>query len=278
MRPPNADTQHNLEKLQSEMNMVLATIGQEKISDAARKQAHDRLAELTSQIVSISKRGDTPEYIVNLTDKKWLVNRCYASYLIKGREPGEQYSVTKIEGRPAYLDTGRGGEASVADRGWRVKLDNLYVTASQIAADVVREINGDLPAIISGRTARGGKITKTMGVFISHTPRPQQDVLNTALLELKTYFSALVADGNATWSKTKDYRQISDLCRDAAEYLGISTEWHMLLNTEQCPGCGAQVVPGIAVHPACGAILDHALAEKLGILASTAPVEHRKTA
>jgi hypothetical protein len=141
------------------------------------------------------------------------------------------------------------------------------VTALSVAKDVAREINGDLPAISGMRGKKDQRVAKTMGVFISSNRRPSKELLEENLNVLKGYFATLVAEGNAVFNKTKDYRQVSDLARDAAEYLGVSTEWHEnLLNRQICPGCGESVRLGIAKHPSCGAILDEDKAYTLQLL------------
>lgn len=255
MRPPSRETQQSLDSLNNELKMIMATLGQEKVSEDAKAKAHARLAELTDQIVNISKSGDAPEYIINLTGKRWIVNRSYSSFWIPGRKNGELYSSTKINGRDAVIDTGRGGEVSGPGQGWRVKLDKLYYTAHQIALDIEKEINSDLPAMFATSTqsleSSQSKIKKTMGVFISTTAVPDQALLRDNLKVLLTFCAALVNEGNAVWSKTKDYRQISDLYRFGADYLDISTEWHQSLTavvSEVLEDRMNQLVPAGAVE------------------------------
>lgn len=265
--PASKELATSLDTLQNEMKSVMMVLGSDKATDKEKNLAHTRLSEITDKIVELSKRGDAPVYLINLTEKQWMVSRSYSSFFIRGREEGEEYSVTEITGRKAFLDSGRGGEPNTRDRGWSVKLDTLYVTAMSVAKDVAREINGDLPAISGMRGKKDKRVAKTMGVFISTTRRPSKEMLEENLMVLKTYFATLVAEGNAVYNKTKDYRQVSDLARDAAEYLGVSTEWHEnLLHRQICPGCGESVAMGIAKHPACGAILNEDKAYLLGML------------
>jgi hypothetical protein len=265
--PLDSKTAGNLDALNNELKAIMGMLGSDKATEREKSAGRDRLTELTDQIVGISKRGDAPMFLINLLDKQWLIQRSYSSFYIRGKEPGEDYSVTEITGRKAMIDTGRGGEANARDRGWSVKLDTLYYTASQIIKDIAREINGDLPAIAGLRGKKGERIVKTMGVFISPTRRPSVELMEEAKAHLNVYFATLVAEGNAIFNKTKDYRLVSDLARDAAEYLGVSTEWHEnLLNRQTCPGCGDQVRIGIAKHAVCGAILDFEKAYELGLL------------
>jgi hypothetical protein len=265
--PASKELATSLDSLQNELKSIMILLGSDKATEKEKSIGHIRLSEITEKIVELSKRGDAPVYLINLTDKQWMVHRSYSSFFVRGREQGEDYAVTEITGRKAFLDSGRGGESNHRDRGWTVKLDTLYVTALSVAKDVAREINGDLPAISGMRGKKDQRVAKTMGVFISSNRRPSKELLEENLNVLKGYFATLVAEGNAVFNKTKDYRQVSDLARDAAEYLGVSTEWHEnLLNRQICPGCGESVRLGIAKHPSCGAILDEDKAYTLQLL------------
>lgn len=272
MTQPSRETKQTLDQLNAELQQIMVMLGNEELEATKKQKAYERISELTEQIVGISKRGDAPVYVVNLTSKRWIVNRSYSSFWIPGRAEGQEYSVTEITGRSAVIDTGRGGEANPRDHGWRVKFDSLYYTAHNIAIDVAREINGDLPAMISTRQAETTRLVKTMGVFVSPTRVPAPDLLASEKKKMEVFCAALLSEGNAVWDRTKDYRQISDLYRFGAEYLGISTEWHEnLLNRMPCPGCGESVRKNIATHPACGAILDRAKAEALGMIKKEQP-------
>ncbi len=267
--PMSRESANSLDSLNNELKAVMAMLGSDKATDKEKFAGHERLAQLTDQIVSISKRGDAPVYLINLLDKQWLIQRSYSSFFIRGRERGEAYAVTEVTGCRAMIDTGRGGESNKRDRGWIVKLDTLYYTAAQIAADICREVNGDLPAISGMRGKKDQRIAKTMGVFVSTTRKPSPEALEANKARMGVYFATLIAEANAVFNKTKDWRHINDLARDAAEYLGISTPWHEnLLNQQACPGCGESVRTGIAKHPACGAILDEQKAYDLDMLTS----------
>jgi hypothetical protein len=227
----------------------------DKITEAEREAAYTRISQINDQLAAVSSRNDAPVYIVNLTVKEWIVSRSYSSFWIRGKQDGEDYSVFEVTGRKAVIDTGRGGEANVRDRGWRVKLDQLYIPALQVAEDVVREINGDLPPLVATQKSR--KAVKTMGVFVSPTRIPSTALLEKHRAELNVYYAALVMEGNLEWAKSKDYRKIGDLHREAADALGISTDWHEdLLHRQICPGCGDQIRVGIAKHATCGYVLD----------------------
>lgn len=267
-KTPSTETKGTLDTLNAELQQIMAMLGADTdIEQPKKDQAYARISDLTGQIVNISKSGDAPVYIINLNKKRWVINRGYSSFWISGKVPDQEYAVTEITGRPAPYDTGRGGEADSRSHGWRLKFDTLYYTAASIAADIVREINGDLPAMVSTRQGTTERIVKTMGAFASPTRIPSRELLAKCRDTFHKYCAALVAEGNSVWDRTKDYRQISDLYRDAAEELGISTVWHEnLLDRQTCPGCGDSVRKNIAIHPTCGAILDRAKANSLGLI------------
>ena len=151
--------------------------------------------------------------------------------------------------------------------GWNVKLDPLYYTAKQITKDICREINGDLPALQAGQKRNGQKIEKTMGVFASTTRKPSAELIEKHKAILNVYYTALIDEGNILWRKAHDYRLVSDLCREACDYLGVSTEWHQSLELKQyCTGCGIETRAGVAICSACGAVLDWDKANELGML------------
>ncbi len=216
-----------LEPLNAELRVAVATSVNEDVTDDARAEARTRIGEITERIIALAKTGDSPVYLINLTAKRWLLTRSYSTFWIRGKADGEQYSSTRITGRRGKVDTGRGGEM-VAGQGWRVKLDNLYWPADQIAKDLCREINGDLPGlqIPNSSNLQRGKISKTMGCFVSQTAVPDPDQLAQEIENLKLYYALLVSEGDMVWRKTHDHRLISDLNREAADYLGISREWH----------------------------------------------------
>lgn len=256
----------SLDVLTNELHLALGVIGDEKASDQQVAEARNRVEELTTQIVSIAKHSDSPVYLINLTGKQYLLARSYGSFWIPGKRENEPYSVFCVMGRGAKIDTGRGGEAT-QDRGWRVKLDTVYVTAAAVAKDLAREINGDLPQMqVLRKTAAApdGRVVKTLGVFISTTRVPTPTLLNEERKKLHAYWAALVTEGNALWAKTKDYKLISDLMREAVDGLGVSTEWHDdYTNRQVCEGCGQSVRNNIAKCPQCGAILDEEKARRL---------------
>lgn len=256
-----------IDSLQLEAKQIMEMLGNDETSEENRARGQARLSDILLQMGNISKSGDAPVFLINLTAHRHIANRSYSSFWLKGKLPNEQYAVLEVTGRSAVLDAGRGGEAVGNGLGWRVKLDKYYIPAKDIADDLCREFNGDLPAISSTRQAAATFVKKTMGVFISQTRVPSKELLAKNILELKAYYSVLISEANAIWNKTKDYKLISDLHRDAAEYMGVSLPWHEnLLSQEDCIGCGTKVKAGIAKCLHCNAILNEQLAIQLKMI------------
>ena len=71
----------------------------------------------------------------------------------------------------------------------------------------------------------------------------------------------------------------SRLQRRAAARLGLEKEWHyQARETEECPGCGERVKPGVAVCKSCHAILNREKALALGLVQPPPdglPLRHR---
>src|SRR5260221_329496 len=64
---------------------------------------------------------------------------------------------------------------------------------------------------------------------------------------------------------------IHDVQRRAAGHLGLRKGWYyQSRETEECPGCGERVKPGVAVCKTCHAVLDRDKALALGLLQPTA--------
>ncbi len=256
-----------IDALRDEMNRILEMIGKEATSVENKEIGLARVSEIMDEMVIISKQGDAPMYIINLLPKRWTISRSYCIFTINPKPDGADYSVTEITGKSGKIDTGRGGQVRENGLGWRVKLDGLYYTAKQIATDVAREINGDLPALQAGQVRDGKRIEKSMGVFVSPTRKPAPELLEKHRATLNVYYTALVDEGNILWRKSHDYRQVSDLCREACDYLGIATEWHQSLDMKAyCAGCGIETRKGIAVCGSCGAVQDWDKAHALGML------------
>lgn len=257
-----------IDVMKTELDQVLASLGHPEITEQQKTVAYARISELTDEIMKISKRDGGSLYIINILPKKfipngaWRVGRSYASFQIPGREDDAPYSVTEVTSHIARIDTGRGGQGVSGSAGWRVKLDSFPIAARDVANDIAREINGDLPSMESGSRA-----PKTLGVFVSPTRIPSPEQLESERSKLNVYLSAWVSEGNAIWRKTKDYRKVSDISRMAAELLNISTDWHEnFASLIPCPACGTKIAPDLAKCSACSAILDREKAMHFGLI------------
>src|ERR1700690_3620960 len=69
--------------------------------------------------------------IANITGQQYVLHRTYGTFLIPGREDGEEFSSTRVTSRTAVMDYG--------DK----RTLPLPISAREIAEDLCREINSD---------------------------------------------------------------------------------------------------------------------------------------
>ena len=131
----------------------------------------------------------------------------------------------------------------------------LAISAREIAEDICREVNSD-----AGERS-------FLGLFVCAGDAPTEEELRGAREKLEEFYRALVASGDREWERSHSYLFINDLQRRAAARLGVEKEWHyQARETEECPGCGDRVKPGVAVCKSCHAILNRDKALALGLI------------
>ena len=181
--------------------------------------------------------------IANITEQHYMAHRMYGTFQIAGRVEGEAYAVTRISPRTAVMDYG--------DK----RTLPLAIAAREIAEDICREINSD-----AGERS-------FLGVFVCAGDAPTAEELKSAQEKLDEFYRALVAAADREWERSHSYLFIHDLQRRAAARLGLEKEWHyQARETEECPGCGDRVKPGVAVCKSCRAILNREKALALGLI------------
>jgi hypothetical protein len=181
--------------------------------------------------------------IANITEQRYMAQRMYGTFQVAGRAEGEAYALTPITPRTAVMDYG--------DK----RTLPLPISAREIAEDICREINSD-----AGEHS-------FLGVFVCQGDVPTAEEIAGAQEKLDGFYRALVASADREWERSHSYLFIHDLQRRAAAQLGIEKEWHyQARETEECPGCGDRVKPGVAVCKSCHAILNREKALALGLV------------
>ncbi len=171
----------------------------------------------------------------------YMAHRCTG--LDAGQAKGT-FALTRVSARTAVMDYG--------DK----RTLPLAITAREIADDICREINSD-----AGEHS-------FMGVFVCAGDAPTEAELKKRARRSWTNFIARwwlrrIASGRRSHS----FLFIHDLQRRAAAKLGMEKEWHyQVRETEECPGCGDRVKPGVAVCKSCHAILNRDKALALGLV------------
>jgi hypothetical protein len=193
--------------------------------------------------------------IANITDQRYMASRMYGTFQIAACGEGEPFALTRITSRTAVMDYG--------DK----RTLPLAITAREIAEDICREINSDA----------GEK--SFLGVFVCAGEAPTEAELRSAQEKLDDFCRALVAAADREWERSHSFLFIHDLQRRAAKRLGVEKEWHyQARETEECPGCGERVKPGVAVCKSCHAILNREKALALGLMQPTPAADARPAA
>jgi len=181
--------------------------------------------------------------ICNITEQHYMAHRMYGTFQIAARVEGEACAVTRVTPRTAVMDYG--------DK----RTLPLAIAAREIAEDICREINSD-----AGENS-------FMGVFVCDGDGPTEKELKSAGEKLDEFYRALVASADREWERSHSFLFIHDLQRRAAAKLGMEKEWYYQVRaTEECPGCGDRVKPGVAVCKSCHAILNREKALALGLI------------
>jgi hypothetical protein len=80
----------------------------------------------------------------------------------------------------------------------------------------------------------------------------------------KLWYIKLVKMADDSWQKFKLHQMITDQQVHAAKALKLKKAWlYTNEDMRDCPGCGSQVLPYIAICPNCRAILDEKAAADL---------------
>jgi hypothetical protein len=191
--------------------------------------------------------------ICNVTEQHYMGHRMYGTFQIAGHaaktgaatdaDESARFALTRVSARTAVMDYG--------DK----RTLPLAITAREIADDLCREINSD-----AGESS-------FMGVFVCAGDVPTETELKNAEEKLQEFYRALVASADREWERSHSFLFIHDLQRRAAAKLGMNKEWHyQVRETEECPGCGDRVKPGVAVCKSCHAILNKEKALALGLI------------
>jgi hypothetical protein len=173
--------------------------------------------------------------IASISDQDWYISRTHGVYHIPACPKGEPYALLLLSARPDALDLG----------------DNrrfpFVISAREIADDLLQDLHDH-------------------GIFVCAGPRPTKEELASAAVRRDAFYVRLISEADVMWARGHSYREISDLHRRAAIFLGMEREWaYVPLRMVDCPACGEKVKPGVAVCKHCHAILDAPKAAQHGL-------------
>jgi hypothetical protein len=184
--------------------------------------------------------------LVNISDQQFVQYRTYRAFVIEPRN-GKPYSKLTISPAVAWMDMGD-----------RRKME-IPITADDIAADLEKSVNSDIPKLNNGTVSFAG-------VFVADGDEPTKHELAQAEERLRIMYLGLVEMADMEWDRTHNSMTISDDFRRAARYLGLTKDWlYEQRQMVECPVCTEKLRPGAAVCKSCGAILDAKKAAEYGI-------------
>lgn len=103
-----------------------------------------------------------------------------------------------------------------------------------------------------------------LGVFWSVQNPPEQEAVDATRKFMESYFNSLIQEANSLHITKKD-NEIGSLHRHAADWFGVSTDWHTThYATVPCEGCGALIPPQTIIH-SCGCVRNWEEAVKKGM-------------
>jgi hypothetical protein len=194
----------------------------------------------------------------------WIANVSDQEYLPQLGIPGAKailacktgdYALTEIDPVIVRTDIGQGQESGRDRGGHPGKWGKETVAAEKIAEDLVG--------------IHSTENLERFGVFViaDHRSVPTEAELARARERMRETYSRMVVEGDLLWSRKAGNPDITDAMRRATKWLGLERPWaYTPREMATCPGCGERVAPNVAVHTACGAILNREKAIELGIL------------
>lgn len=187
-------------------------------------------------------------YVCTITDVRWPGrSRSYGVITIQPCEKGERFHVTLVQGQVELADIGDG------------RCVEITTTAAQVANDIEQDINSGGVGTIEG--------VCYYGIFAMDHPLPTEEELRDAEAKMNSYYEYLVREARTLFQRPNMVNEITDVMRRAGNKLGIDEPWiRVVVQMQDCPGCGERLRPNVAVCKSCGAILDRARAIELGII------------
>ncbi len=176
-------------------------------------------------------------YLINITEQRFVLQRTYGVYVIEGTKEGEDYTVTRVNGRLEMMDEG--------DQ----KYGQQLTEAELIAEDLANEINSGI------LTAEGGDGRIFMGVFVSMDAQPSEKELKAAKRKLENFYKDQVAIADIFWDSPENHKNISSLQRRAARALNMKKPWtYDSTPMVTCTHCGESLIAGVTICRGCHAI------------------------
>jgi hypothetical protein len=176
--------------------------------------------------------------IINLSDQDFYISRTYGIFHIPACPKGERYAQLLITARGDALDMGDSRRFP------------FTISAREIASDLIQDL-------------------EPHGIFVCTSDGPTEAEIAAAEARRVEWYQQLIAEADTMWARGHSYREISDMHRRAAIALGIDRDWAFVARKMiECPVCGEQLKPQVAICKHCKAVLNAEKAAKHGIALS----------
>ena len=132
------------------------------------------------------------------------------------------------------------------------------VPANSVAESIINDFSRGLPGYSVTSNSMPGFFIIPMEMKPEVISVKYKTELEQAKNRQTNWFKRLVMEADDTWTRTKQYRLITSLQRDACKALGLDKEWLVVVQQENklCDACRTVVHPEAVICPACHFILN----------------------
>lgn len=204
----------------------------------------------------------------------------YLPFALCERKPSvipEEYRVAASDGKtPTVLviETAK----SILYRGFEQPNFPVVIPAEELAEDIIKSFSSSVLGYSD--TAKPGLFWVPGVISPSSVEKTYPDKVAEVKRLQNRWFLALVKIADDDWARYKQHRMITDIQRQAAKSLGLSTkEWLVMpdpVTMTKCPACFSFIEEGTIKCKYCGAILDMKKASELGLVNPSQPIAAAK--
>lgn len=179
--------------------------------------------------------------------------------------PDNDYSLSVVEGAGWYKEMEDG-----------MPFLEIPIPSTEVARAFIQDFVTPLPEAVPGVAGPGlffvlgSHDKKSIQNYTDEAGKTFKELLESARVRQKTWFSRLVSMTDSDWARTNgNPKAVSELARLAAEKIGIKDKPWMAnitaLERSACPACGQFINLNFPVCPNCKTVVDSEKFTKLGL-------------